>query len=184
MAKITRIETARLWLRPLRHEDVDALHELWIDPDVRKYLWDDQIIPKEQARSVVEESIALFDAKGLGLWAVLLRGEEALSGFCGYWFFRDPPELELLYGMTPVHWGKGLAMEAARAILRYGFEELGFERVVGSTDIPNVASIRVMEKAGMTFAKRACINTLDTVFYAIARDAFLPDKAPYTVQRR
>ncbi len=183
MARVSRIETARLWFRPVTRGDVDPLHRLWTEPRVRKYLWDDQIIPREQAGEVVNRSVELFDHTGLGLWAVLPPGDETLIGFCGYWYFRDPPELELLYGMAPAHWGKGLATEAARAMLRYGFEELGFRRVVGSTDVQNVASVRVLEKAGIQFAKRARVNELDTVFYTIPREAFAPDDAPYRVWR-
>jgi ribosomal-protein-alanine N-acetyltransferase len=53
---------------------------------------------------------------------VLPREEDTLIGFCGFWFFYDPPELQLLYGIAPDRWGKGLAAEIARAMIRYGFE--------------------------------------------------------------
>jgi ribosomal-protein-alanine N-acetyltransferase len=181
--KVTRIETARLWLRPLTRDDGEAMYRLWIDPDVRRYLWDDQVIAKEQAASIVDDSVKLFTAQGYGLWAILPRGEETFIGFCGYWFFHDPPELQLLYGMAPTYWGKGLTTEAARAMLRYGFAELGLERIVGSTDVPNVASARVMEKAGMTYEKRTRIHDLDTVYYMITRESFIPDDSFYRVER-
>jgi ribosomal-protein-alanine N-acetyltransferase len=183
MSKVTRIETARLWLRPLTRDDGEAIYHLWIDPDVRRYLWDDQVIAREQAASIVDDSVKLFADQGYGLWAILPRGEETLLGFCGYWFFHDPPELQLLYGMAPAYWGKGLTTEATRAMLRYGFAELGLERIVGSTDVPNVASARVMEKAGMTYEKRARIHNLDTVYYAITRESFIPDDSSYRVER-
>jgi ribosomal-protein-alanine N-acetyltransferase len=112
---------------------------------------------------------------------VLPREEDTLIGFCGFWFFYDPPELQLLYGISPDRWGKGLATEIARAMIRYGFEEHSFDRIIASADAPNLASLRVMEKAGMTFEKRVCINGLDLVYYALAREAFHPDESisPY-----
>jgi len=179
---LPEIETAQLWLLPFTLDDVDDLHRLWIDPGVRKYLWDDQVISRERAVSVIEKSIVSFHTRGFGLWAVFPRGTDTLIGFCGFWFFRDPPELELLYGVAPNYWGQGLATEMARAMIRYGFQELSFERITASTDALNLASLRVMEKCGMSFEKRAIINGLDTVFYSISREAFQPDHSPYRVR--
>ncbi len=175
------IETARLRLRPFTPDDVDNFHRLLIDPEVRKYLCDDKVIPREQAVSFIDTSLASFETNGFGLWAALPRQEDTLIGFGGFWFFHDPPELQLMYGVAPTHWGKGLATEIAKAMIRYGFEEHSFDRILASADTPNLASLRVMEKAGMTFEKRACINGLELVYYAIAREAFQPDGLPYTV---
>lgn len=183
MAKIARLATARLWLRPVLPRDVDALHRLWTEPGVRKYLWDDRVIPRQQAAEVVTRSVELFEEAGIGLWGVMPQGEEVLIGFCGYWYFHDPPELELLYGISPTHWGRGLATEAVRAMLRYGFEELGVLRVVGSTEVANIASVRVMEKVGMVLARQAVVNDRDTVFFVLSREAFVPDNAPYWLWR-
>jgi ribosomal-protein-alanine N-acetyltransferase len=169
------IETARLRLRPVAMSDLDAIHELWTDPGVRKYLWDDEVIPIGQAASVIETSRSLFEEDGYGLWVVCPRDEETIIGFCGYWFFHDPPELELLYGIATAQWGRSLATEAARAMIGHGFEKLSFNRIQASTDGLNQASVRVMEKAGMTFDKRTLTNGLDTIYYSITREAFQPD---------
>ncbi|HEX8183557.1 MAG TPA: GNAT family N-acetyltransferase, partial [Blastocatellia bacterium] len=67
------IETTRLRLRPFTPGDLDDLHRLWVDPAVRKYLWDDEVITREQAASVIDESCSLFDADGFGLWGVFPR---------------------------------------------------------------------------------------------------------------
>ncbi|MCG8606895.1 GNAT family N-acetyltransferase [bacterium] len=74
-----------------------------------------------------------------------------MIGFTGYRHFYDPPELQLLYGLLPEHFGKGYATHFARIMIRYGFETLGFGAIVACADNPNTASIRVMEKAGMQF---------------------------------
>ena len=166
------IETSRLRLRPATVADLDELHRLWIDPGVRRYLWDDEVIPIEQAAAVIETSQTLFEENGYGLWVVCPREVETIIGFCGYLFFHDPPELELVYGIRTAEWGKAFATEAARAMIRHGFEELSFNRIQASTDAPNQASVRVMEKAGMTFDKRTLTNGLDTIYYSITREAF------------
>jgi [ribosomal protein S5]-alanine N-acetyltransferase len=177
-----RIETTRLELRPLTADDVDDIHRLWIHPEVRKYLWDDEVISREHAASVVEESTALFQGRGFGVWGMFARGAETLVGYCGYWFFHDPPQLQLLYGVAPTDWGKGLATEAARAMIRYGFEGLSFDRIIASADAPNPASLRVMEKAGMSFDKRVFINGLDTVYYMVSREEFHVDDSYFKVR--
>jgi RimJ/RimL family protein N-acetyltransferase len=166
------IETARLRLRPCTFDDVSDLHRLWTEPGVRRYLWDDEVIPRERVQAIIETSLASFKAHGYGLWAVISRAEEALIGFCGFWFFHEPRKLELLYGLAPTHWNRGLATEAATAMMRYGFEELSFERIEASTDAANQASLGVMERAGMIFWKRESTNGLDTIYYAISRDEF------------
>lgn len=169
------IETARLRLRPFNLDDVDALHRLWTEPEVRQYLWDGELITKARVESSIHTSLTSFEDHGFGLWAVFPR-DESLIGFCGFWFFHEPPKLELLYGISPAHWHKGLATEAARAMINYGFKELTFQRVEASTDAANLASSKVMERAGMSFWKREMTNGLDTVFYfAVSPGDQLPE---------
>ena len=162
------IRTSRATLRPLGLEDLVEMHALWTHPDVRRYLWDDQIITLVTAEDVLRRNKTLFATEGVGLFGVRLEETgDALRGFAGYWYFHEPPELQILYGLHPDYWGRGLATEWVSAMLAYGFDEKNFSRVVGSTDAPNTASARVMEKAGMRFDKRVTIHGLDTVYYAI-----------------
>src|SRR5688572_14619101 len=111
-----RLHTSRLTLAPLRPNDAAELHEIWTAPGVRRFLWDDEVIPAEQTAGLVETSAALFADRGLGLWGARLcdaSSRLSFAGFAGYWFFRDPPELELLYGVAEPLWGRGLATELA-----------------------------------------------------------------------
>lgn len=160
------LETERLWLRPFAHEDVDALHRLWTDPDVRRYLWDDKIIDRERAAAEVDDSIASFARHGFGMWVVMLAGATEITGFAGLRRFGSPPaNKELMYGVAPHLWGRGYATELARALLRFGFEQLGEQRIWARTDPPNVASMRVMAKAGMTLIGREREGDLEVVTY-------------------
>lgn len=166
------IATGRLTLRPLSSDDSDRLHEIFIEPGVRRYLFDDEILPKEDVEGFIQQSAESFDKEGYGLWAIVPRGENTIAGVCGYWFFHKPPELELLYLLSENHWSKGLAVEASQAVMEYGFDRLGFTRVQASTDAPNLASVRVMEKLGMRFLKRETLAGLETIFYAVTKEAF------------
>lgn len=160
------LTTARLRLRPFTADAVEDLHRVFTEPGVRRYLWDDEVIERERTAQIVEKSVTSFEASGFGLWTVRADDDAALAGFCGFWHFHEPPQLELLYGLSTRYWGRGLATEAALAMIAFGFETLGFTRIEASTDAANTASVRVMERAGMRFWKREITNGLDTIYYA------------------
>ena len=181
--KLLEIETTRLRLRPCSEDDIDDLHRLWTDPQVRKYLWDDIAITREQAAEVASASLDSFGRQGFGQWRVSLKESDSLIGFCGFRLFGEPPEVEILYAIAPLHWGKGLATEAAKALIRCGFEEHRFERIFAGADPPNTASFRVMEKTGMKFAKRMRIDDLEAIYYELSRSEFEPDDSSYSLRR-
>lgn len=162
------IETERLLLVPFAAGDVDALHELWTDPAVRLYLWDDVVIPRSTAEEIVAGSARDFEERGFGFWALyLLDGSDELMGFCGFRTFEGTETPELLYGILPRFWGRGFVTEAGHAVIRHGFEHCGFERILGATDTPNQSSVRVMQRLGMVFEDRREFHGLDTVFYSL-----------------
>src|SRR5262249_46824354 len=171
-----QIDTSRLSLYPITTADLAELHGVWTDTEVRKYIWDGVAITREEAERIIAQSIEYFGKRRYGLWAIRRAmappGQDRIIGFCGFWYFRDPPELELIYGLLPTYWGSGLAAEAASAIIKYGFEELSFESIVGSTDAANARSARVMERAGMNLIRRATIGGPDTIFYEISLSEF------------
>jgi RimJ/RimL family protein N-acetyltransferase len=164
----TEITTPRLHLRPLTGADLDSLHALLTQPGVRRYLLDDQVIPRDRAQFFIDTSVMSFAANGYGLWGARDAVRDELMGFCGFWQFGEPPRLELLYGLADDRCHQGFATEMAQAMVHYGFDALGFERIDASTDAANSASVAVMERAGMKFWKRELTNGLDTVYYAIS----------------
>jgi len=149
MSRGPEITTARLGLRPATRDDVDALHRLWTHPEVRRYLWDDAVISRERAAAVVDDGIASFARHGFGLWTIHAAAGGPPIGFCGLRVVAGTDDVELVYGVAPERWGCGLASEAVRGVLDFAVTVAGLERVIGVTDAPNVASMRVMEKAGM-----------------------------------
>lgn len=166
------LTTNRLQLRPCTLADIDDLHRLWTTPGVRKYLWDDEVIARDTAAEVVASSLADFSAHGFGHWVVTWQDQTDLIGWGGLRHFGEPPEVEVLYGFFPEFWGQGLAVEATRAILHYGFEKLGLARIYAGTDPPNTASVRVMEKVGMHFDRQTNINGLAAIYYVLTGAQF------------
>lgn len=174
------ILTARLTLRPFALEDVDEVHALWIDPDVRRYLWDDVVIPRERADEMVRAIIAGFERNGRGMWLIHEKGVESPCGFCGFLPRKELDRAELIYGLAPSVWGRGYATESARAVMEYGFETLNLPKIAAAADVPNAASVRVLERLGMRFVRREVVHGVDLLFYEIENTA---TESPHTPRR-
>lgn len=167
-----QIQTERLQLSPIIEEDTEELHQLWIQSSVRKYLWDDLIIPIETTQEIIACNQTALSQSLYGLWGVRAIDKKILIGFCGYWPFFEPPEVQLIYGLSESYWGRGLATEMAKAMIQYGFDIFKFERVIASTDKPNIRSIAVLERLGMLQEKQKNIEGKETIFYKIRKETF------------
>jgi len=168
--KATEIWTDRLILRPLGPGDMLALHDLCTMPGVRRYLWDDHVLSVEEIRDLLATNADLHAASGLGLWGARVRDDEKeLAGFVGYWYFRDPPVLELVFAVAEPRWRNGFATEMAQGLVAYGFDALDLEEIRASTDAPNRASIRVLEKAGFRSAGPDAAGGPDTITFTLPR---------------
>jgi len=146
------IRTSRLLLRPCAAGDLDSLHQLWTDPEVRRYLCDDVVISRERAAEVIAASTESFTKHHFGFWAVVPSEASAPIGFCGFRMTEGSPEL--LFGIAPEYWDRGFATESAIAVLRHGFDELQFTRVIAGADEPNAASHRVLVKLGFKLERQ------------------------------
>jgi len=164
------LESQRLSLCPLGPDDLVPMHGIWNDPDVRRYLWDDKPVSVEEAEACFVQSAREFAEEGFGMFGVRPRDETGLIGFCGLRCVEGTREVELMYGLLPEWWGRGFATEAARACLRFAFEEVGLERVLAGTDLPNTASSRVMKKLGMTFYEEIQAGEHKVSYFALRRE--------------
>lgn len=174
---MSRLETTRLALLPFTPNDLDYLHSLWTEPLVRRYICDDMEIVREQVQAVIETSQESFISTGFGFWRIDLKEDGRSIGFCGLRRFADQyragEQVEILYGLTATQWRKGFATEAANRVLQFGFEQTELRQFYAGADQPNTASVRVMERLGMSFDHQVEINGLVTHHYAITRDAYL-----------
>lgn len=166
------IETDRLLLRMIRADDLDLFASLLSDPDVVKYVGNGKPAGREEAARALESIIKHWETHGFGRWAVVDKSSGEFIGFGGLRSLFGTPEV--VYHLAKSHWGKGYATELARAALRFGFEERGFDRIVAIAKPQNAGSIHVMDKLGLRFEREARYYDLDVVQYEISRQEFTP----------
>lgn len=144
------LETERLRLRRLSMADLDAMTALNGDAAVMRYIGDGVVWTRAQSAVRIRRILQVYEIfPGLGLW----MGEEKSSGrFVGGYaliYIPNTVEVEVGYRLHTHAWGRGLATEGARALVRYGMVELGLDRVVGLTHPENDASKHVLMKSGL-----------------------------------
>lgn len=158
--------SARLRFSRLGREGLDTFHRLAVDPHVRRYLLDGEVVGRGWCEEVLAASDALFERTGLGLW-LLERDGEAV-GFAGFHVFEEMgPAPQLLYALSGTHSGRGLATEAARALVAFA-RARGLGRIEAAVDAPNGASIRVLEKLGFVRLPRTVAGAFgDTLLFEL-----------------
>lgn len=163
------IATARLHLRPFTLADLDPLAAIWADPAVMTYVTGS---PRSRQVSAARlQRICEHQAQhGFSLWAATRKADQRLLGYCGLQYLDHTPEVEVGYGFAQCYWGQGLATEAARASVHYGFTTLGLDRIVAVAKPANRASRRVIEKIGLCYEQIARYYNTDCAYYAINRD--------------
>lgn len=142
-------ETERLSMRALTESDAETFYRLNSNPEVMRYTSEPPVSSIAEAR----EAIATYpdwDTVGYGRWACVRKGDAEICGFCGLKYLEEIDEVDLGFRFFPDYWGKGLATEAGFACLQFGFEVIGLEYVIALVLPENRASIRVLEKVGMT----------------------------------
>ncbi|MGI8957099.1 MAG: GNAT family N-acetyltransferase [Chthoniobacterales bacterium] len=164
------IETPRLFLRHFTAADLDVLAELMANPDFMRF--SSGAFTREQTATFLFDRVIAPAQAGLpSQLAVILREENRLIGYCG--FFRqlvdEVNEIEIGYRLHPDYWNRGLATEAARAVRAYAFDVLRLERVISLIHPENHASRRVAEKNGMTLEKTTIFRGFPSQVFSCAR---------------
>jgi RimJ/RimL family protein N-acetyltransferase len=146
------LETDRLLLRRWKVEDREPFAAMNADPRVMEFF--PGVLTREESDQLIESIEAHFDNHGFGLFAAELKAEKKLIGFIGLHVagFQShfTPCVEIGWRISPEYWGKGLALEGSREVIRFAFERLRLDSLVSFTVPENTASRRLMERLGMT----------------------------------
>ncbi len=179
------LETERLWLRPTHADDVDDVFEYMGDPEVMRYkAWGVQTheqVADWVARMARTGAAAPFVGR---IHQVVLKATGNVIGYCyldraspeGYREVlegRTEPLVEITYGLARPYWRFGYAGEAARAMLRHGFEVLHLPEIVAAVNPANIASISILERIGMSWRRKILWRGLQQVdYYTITRQEY------------
>lgn len=147
-----RIETDRLILRPYEDRDFADLAAMRERPDVMRYLYE-EVQDREEVRRVLARRTQLHslqrEGDGLVLAVELKDGGRVIGDVSMRWASEEHQQGDIGFIFHPDFHGKGYAREAAREMLRLGFEQVGFHRIEGRCDARNTASARLMERLGI-----------------------------------
>jgi RimJ/RimL family protein N-acetyltransferase len=180
---LPEIETARLRLRMYRPDDLEERYAMLNNSEVTRYYPDIFSPPsKERVAAGLVRHIERWKEHGFGEWALTHKESGKLLGYAGIQFVQRGPETELFYGLLPEHWRQGFALEAARACLRYGFEQRKLERIVACANPANAASVSILEKLGMKHDEEASYYGPPEVCFTLSREDYKADDAVYHLQ--
>jgi len=183
MDGIPSLETARLLLRPFMGADLDDYAEhVFADAGVMRYLPRRALAPRERAERTRTVFADHWAQRGYGVWAVTDKRTGQFIGHCGLGYVHEAGEVEVLYALRQTHWGQGIATEAARASVRFGFEHANLTCLIALAVPDNIASRRVMEHLSFAYEKDAHYFGLDLVYYVLPRERFRPDDSFFLVR--
>ena len=135
--------------------------------------------PYERVQRLVQEQLEHWQEHGYGWWALeVRRGGDArrrpgaFIGWAGLQYLPETAETEVGYLLDRSYWGRGLATEAARASVLFGFKALELHEIVGIVHPENIASQRVLEKASLSRVERTVYFNMDCYRYVVERSVW------------
>lgn len=162
-------------LRPARDADAGRLHALLLVPDVYRHLCDGVAPPRDAVDGWIARSHGDFATAGVGMW-LLETAEGELDG-CVRLELQEAGRAELIYLLHPRVWGRGLATRMAWTVIRRGLDA-GLDEIVAGADAPNLASVAVMRRLGMTYLRAVEYALGAGVEYRLRRGDAMPMPAP------
>lgn len=148
------IETPRTILRHFTEEDLDAVFEFNSHPEVQRYTGEKAITEMSQALHIINKVTKVdYDTYGYGRFATVYKPENKVIGFAGLKYEPTLGETDIGFRFLPAYWGKGLATEVSIELIKYGFDTLNLERIIGIAMPENIGSCKVLQKIGLQLYK-------------------------------
>lgn len=166
------LETERLLLRPFRDTDTEAYAAMCADPEVMRYVGERGVLTHDDAWRQMAMLVGHWQLRGFGMWAVEERTTTTFIGRVGLHFPDGWPDKEVAWALARPYWGRGLALEAARAALTHAFGALRWERAISLIDPDNRRSIRLAERLGQRFERETEIRGHRLSLYSINLDSW------------
>lgn len=145
------LHTPQLILRPLETSDAPSLHRIYPMEGVLSYFPSTVPPPLEKVERWIAGQEKHWQEHGYGNWGIVPHGATEIIGWAGLQFLPELDETEVGFLLSPEHWGRGYATEAALAALRFGFERTRLNHIIALVHPENRASQRVIQKYGMDY---------------------------------
>lgn len=146
-------ETARLRVRHLTDDDVAELSAVYGDAEAMRWVGDGQALTRAQCEEWLQVTRRNYARRGYGMSALVERSTGRVIGFCGLVHPGGQAEAEIKYALRRDAWGQGFASEAAAGMMAHAASALGLHEVIATTAPENLASHRVLLKAGLQRAE-------------------------------
>ncbi len=159
------MKSDRIELLPLTAKDFEVFKAINTNPHVRKFLWDDRVMPDNVFHQVLSDVEKHFRDDRWGLWLIRLNKSNEVIGYAGLWKFFEEEQPQLLYALLPKFTGYGYAHEASKFVIDHAFNVLKFDELTASMDYDNVASRRVCERLAFRLVEERRIENKPIVFY-------------------
>lgn len=167
------LETERLIIRPFVPQDTPEIHEVYTDPELVHRIPGKPSESLEDTHRLLVRLIEHQREHGFSVWAMIEKESGRIIGDCGLFLVQGCwPEVEFTYHLGRPYWCKGYAKEAAVECLRFGFEQLNFERIIAVLNPDDPVSARmlgVVEKAGMSYMGTGWFHDQEKFIYATSR---------------
>ena len=148
------LETERLILRHLSLEDAEFILDLLNQPSFLRYIGDKGVRTPDDARAyILNGPMASYEQFGFGLFLTELKDARIPIGICGLLKRETLDDVDVGFAFLPAFWKQGYAFESATAVMAYGRDVLGLDRIVAITSPDNDASIKVLNKLGLRFER-------------------------------
>jgi RimJ/RimL family protein N-acetyltransferase len=175
---VPRLETDRLVLRMLGASDFESYARIGGDPVVARYLGNGKPLTRGEAWRSLAAHIGHWTLRGYGMLAIEEKATGLFVGRAGFFNPEGWPGFEIGWTLAPERWGRGYATETATRLLDYAFTDLGRDHVISVIHPENAASIRVAERIGERFERKAELNGGEILIYGIDRAGWAARRQP------
>jgi RimJ/RimL family protein N-acetyltransferase len=154
IARVMVLQTERLVLRRVTVDDAEFILVLLNEPSWLRFIGDKGVRTVDDARAyILKGPVAMYDRTGFGLYLTELKETRTPLGLCGLIKRDGIDDVDIGFAFLPIFWGKGYGVESASAVMAYGKNVLGIQRIVAITSADNYASIRLCENLGLKFER-------------------------------
>ena len=142
-----RLET--LILREIKLSDAEAIYQIFSDRQVLTYHDVEAFKSIEQAKYLIYNLSESFREQEIIRWGIARKEDNKIIGTCGYsGWKKNRLRAEIGYELSQAYWRQGIMTKALGAVIRYGFEKMQLNRIEATVMLPNIASMKLLEKLG------------------------------------